>query len=260
MSLCADTGTNPLFYNQRNRNKKPSSMLQNKYILAITALIVLFACSQQPNGKEEPTDNATSGTVNVMIDEGYKELFETQIYTFESIYQNAKINAGYLPESEALSRLINDSCKVVVISRDLTPGERKTFEANNLFPVSTKIAEDAIAVIVNNENPDSVLSVDNIRSALLGNDSLWSQLDPKSELRTINLVFDNKGSGNIRYMQDTLLGGKKLSKNVFAVNSNSEVIDYVSKNKGAMGFLSVGWISDHDDPRVQERLKQVKVL
>ena len=228
--------------------------------MIVVAALFLFACSNQPTGMKEPTDNATSGEVRVMVDESYRELFEMQIYTFESIYGNAKIRAGYLPESEALSRLINDSCKVVVISRDLTPSERKTFESNNLFPISTKIAEDAVAVIVNNENPDSVLSVEDIKSALLGKDSLWKSFNPKTALGTINLVFDNKGSGNIRYMQDTLLGGKQFSKNVFAVNSNLEVIDYVSKHPGAMGFIGVSWISDMDDPRVQERLKQVKVL
>jgi len=223
-------------------------------------MLFLFACSSQPAGREEPTDTATSGEVRVFVEESYRELFENQVYTFESIYPNAKINAGYLPESEALSRLINDSCKVVVISRDLTPSERKSFESRNLFPISTKVAEDAIAIIVNNENPDSVLSVDQIRSALSGNDSAWSQLNAKNTSGAMNLVFDNKGSANIRYMQDTLLGGKEFSTNVFAVNSNLEVIDYVSKNKGAMGFIGVNWISDNDDPRVQERIKKVKVL
>ena len=198
--------------------------------------------------------------MNIVVDESFQKLFDTQIYTFESLYQRAKVNASYLPEKEALHRLINDSCKVVVMCRDLTKEERKEFEVANLFPISTKIAEDAIALLVHPGNPDSTLTVENVKSILLGNDSLWSQLNEKSALGKINIVFDNSGSANARYMQDTLLGGTKFPANVFAVKSNPEVIEYVSNNKNAIGILSVNWISDRDDSTTTNFLKKVKVL
>lgn len=235
-------------------------MLQNKFIPLTLSCFLLLACSNQPNGMPEPTDTPTSGEVKIVVDEGYTRLFETQIYTFESLYENAKVHASYLPEGDALTRLMNDSCKVVVLSRDLSPSERKTFESNNLFPISTKIGGDAIALIVNPENPDSVITTEQISSLLLGRDTTWQQLNAKSPLGHVNIVFDNKSSANARYMRDSLLNGKDFSKNVFAVNSNPEVIDYVSKNKGALGFISVNWISDLDDPKVQESLKNIKVL
>jgi phosphate transport system substrate-binding protein len=223
-------------------------MNRNSLVIIVALLCFGLACSNHRDGKPEPTDTATSGEVKVVIDEGYFNLFQTQIYTFESIYSNADVQPAYLPESDALHYLINDSCKVVVISRDLSASERKTFESNNLFPVSTKIAEDAIALIVNPANPDSIITVDAVRDILSGKDPSQSA------------VFDSKGSANARYMRDSLMGGKDFAKNVFALNSNPEVIDYVSKNKGTIGFISVNWISDSDDPKVQEILKKVKVL
>jgi phosphate transport system substrate-binding protein len=236
-------------------------MLQKSKLISLVVFAsLLIACSHNaPTGMPEPTDTPTSGEVKIVVDESYTRLFVTQIYTFESIYSNARVHATYLPESDALARLINDSCKVVVISRDLSANERKTFEANNLFPVSTKIAEDAIAVIVNPEMPDSVISVEQIRDVLLGKDTLWQQLDPSVKER-INVVFDSKGSANARYMKDSLLQGKEFSKNIFALNSSPEVFEYVSKNKGALGFVSINWISDLDDPKVQDLLKKVKLL
>lgn len=219
-------------------------------------LLALNSCSPS----NEPTDTPTSGEVNVVVDESFQQLFDTQIYTFETFYENAKIHAKYLPETDALQRLINDSCKVVVMCRDLTKEERKTFEASNLFPISTKIAEDAIALVVNNENTDTILTVGKIKSILSGNDSLWNQINKASQLGKINIVFDNAGSANARYMQDTLLSGKPFAKNTFAVKSNPEVIDYVSKNKNAIGILSVNWISDRDDTVVQNFLKKIKIV
>lgn len=233
-------------------------------ILAIRNYILLFflallcACNGNKN-TQEPTDTATSGHVNIVVDESFQQLFDTEIYTFQSFNRDAFIHAKYLPENEGLKALIEDSCKVVVMCRDLTGEERKNFEAANLFPISTKIAEDAIAILVNPENTDTTFTVERLKSILLGTDSTWKQLNPKSELGKIEVVFDNAGSANARYMQDTLLHGKTFSKNAFAVKSNPEVVDYVNKNKNAIGVLSVNWISDRDDTLTHNFLQKVRV-
>ncbi|MGQ0829797.1 MAG: PstS family phosphate ABC transporter substrate-binding protein [Bacteroidota bacterium] len=233
----------------------------NKYVSILFISVLFYGCSSGGDPKqEEPTDTPTSGEVDIVVDESFRQLFDTQIYTFESLYPRAKVHAKYLPENEALDRLINDSCKVVVMCRDLTKEERNKFESSNIFPKSTKIAEDAITLLVHPENKDSTLTVERIKSILLGKDSVWSQLNKGSDLGKINIVFDNAGSANARYMQDTLLQGVKFSKNAFAVKSNPEVIEYVGKNKNALGFLSVNWISDRDDSTTTNFLKKVKVL
>lgn len=216
----------------------------------------LFACNTATN---EPTDTPTSGEVNIVVDESFQQLFDTEIYTFHSLYQNAKVNALFLPETDALQRLINDSCKVVTMCRDITTDERKRFEQANIFPISTKIAEDAIAIIINNENSDTVFTVEQIKSILQGNDTLWTQLNKDSRLGKINVVFDNNGSANTAYMRDSLLHGSAFSSNTFAVKSNPEVIEYVSEHKNAIGVLSVNWISDSDDTLTQNFLKKIKV-
>ncbi|MBA3970546.1 MAG: substrate-binding domain-containing protein [Bacteroidetes bacterium] len=224
-----------------------------------TLMVALAGCSDGP-AKQEPTDTATSGEVNIVVDESFQKLFDNQAFTFEAIYKNAKINVSYLPENEALDRMLKDSCKVVVMCRDITAEERKSFEAQNLFPISTKIAEDAIVFIVNPENMDTILTVDKVKSILSGKDSTWTQLNKASQLGGINVVFDNAGSANARYMRDTLLGGTDFSKNVFAAKSNLEVIEYVNTHKNALGVLSVNWISDMDDSATTNILKKVKVV
>ena len=228
----------------------------NKALLTFAVALVLYGCTS----KNEPTDTPTSGEVNIVVDESFQQLFDTQIYTFESFYKNAKINARYLPESEAIQLLMTDSCKVAVMCRDLTINERKSFEQANIFPISTKIAKDAIAFVVNNENTDTTMSVEKIKSIMLGNDSLWNQVNAKSQLGKINIVFDNNGSANTTYIKDSILFGKSFSNNAFAVKSNPEVIDYVSKNKNAIGVLSVNWISDSDDTLTVSFLKKIKVI
>jgi len=221
------------------------------------ALIV--ACSTS-TVSHDATDTPSTGEIKIAVDESFQQLFDTQIYTFQAFNKSAKIDALYLPENESFNLLIKDSCVVAVTGRDLTKEERKNFEDANIYPVSTKVAEDGIAIVVNPENMDSTITVQALKDILLGSDSLWKQFNEKSKLDKIDVVFDNAGSANARYMQDTLLLGKKFGKNVFAVKSNPEVVEYVSKNKNAIGFLSVNWISDSDDTLTHNFLKKVKVL
>jgi phosphate transport system substrate-binding protein len=232
-----------------------------KIIFGILAFVsaLFYACS---GGADSPkhTDTTTSGKVNIVVDESFQKLFDNQIYTFQAIYKNATVNVNYIAENEALTYLMNDSCKVAVMCRDITATERKSFEAKNIFPISTKIAEDAIVLLVNPENMDTVLTVDQVKSILLGKDSLWKQLNKTSVLEGVNVVFDNAGSANARFMKDSLLQGKDFAKNVFAVKSNPEVIEYVSSHKNALGILSVNWISDMDDSLTTNTLKKVKVV
>jgi phosphate transport system substrate-binding protein len=230
----------------------------NVCLLGLVLALVFTKCNHS-NISNEPTDTPTSGEIKMVVDESFQKIFETQLYTFHSIYYNANVKASYLPEKEALQLLSNDSCKVVVMCRDLTAEEEKHFESKNLFPISTKIAEDAIAIIVHPDNTDSIFTVEQIKNMLVGKDSAWKEVSSAQTLGKIQMVFDNNGSANARYMQDTVLSGKSFGKQVFAVKSNIEVMDYVSKNKNAIGFLSVNWISDLDDPKVQTYLTQIKV-
>jgi len=237
-------------------------------IWILSVCYIFLASCNAPNGKPEPTDTPTSGDVNIVVDESYSMLFDTEIYTFQALYVNAHVHASFLSETEALKALMNDSAKVAVIDRKLSDEEKKQFEAANLFPIQTKIAEDAVAIVVNNENPDTTFTTEQIKQMIAGTDTIWnyamrkdvSPPVPKAgSYEKINVVFDNPNSANSHYMKDQLLAGKELGKNCFAVKSNPEVIDYVSKHKNAVGIVSVNWISDKDDSISKGFLKKVKV-
>jgi len=73
------------------------------------------------------------------------------------------------------------------------------------------------------------------------------------------VVFDNRFSGNFRYLKE-FTGNAEFPKNVFAVNSNEEVINYVKNNRSALGVIGVNWISDEDDFTVLDFLEGVNVV
>ncbi len=231
------------------------------FVFATVSIVmfVFIACNNLEVGKDQATDTPTSGDVNIVVDEGYKPLFETEIYTFESLYVNARVHVKYKNEKQALNDVINDSCKVIVINRDLTSDEKKYFESKNLYPKTTKIAEDAIAFVVNNENPDTNIAYVKFMRLVAGLDTNWSMINKNNKSGAVKIIFDNPGSANAAAIA-LFRKENNLPANAFAVNTNNEVIEYVNKHKGAIGVVSVNWISDKDDSLTMKYKQMVKIV
>jgi phosphate transport system substrate-binding protein len=225
--------------------------------ILVLAVIFLFACKS--NQKDEPTDTIDSGHTTIAIDDSYTFLFETLTRVFQDQHLDAHIKVSIKNEADAIQALLNDSCKVIVLNRELTKQEQKAFETHNIFPKSIRFAYDAVALIVHPENPDSTIDVEDLKKVLTGKITTWNELGKNGD-KDIVVVFDKPNSANFHYMKDTLLGGQSLQKNCFGVNSNKEVIDYVSKNKNAIGIVSAGWITDDYSNIAKAFLKSVNVM
>ncbi|MCC6462754.1 MAG: substrate-binding domain-containing protein [Saprospiraceae bacterium] len=230
------------------------------YFFALLALsLTLVACEQR--GKDgKVLDTPTTGHIRIMVDEGYKPIIASTIDVFDSIYRRASIDAQYTSEGEAVNAMIRDSIQVIIITRKLTEEElNKYFRPRGFTPPMTPIAHDAVAFIVHPDNRDTLFTVEQLHDILVGKTLKWSQLNPKSTLADIRLVFDNPLSGTVRYAKDSIAGGADLSPNASALQTNAEVIAYVAKNKNAIGIIGANWVSDTDDKGVQAFRREIKI-
>lgn len=230
--------------------------MKGNYILIV--LLALFAsCGPSANHKNEET--ATSGHIYISADESLRPLIEAEESVFESIYPNAHLDFIYTSESDAVKYLKSDSVSVAILTRRLSDAEKQHFDDKKIIPRYSPFANDAIALILNKDNHDSVFTLSQLSEILQGNISTWNQINPASPDKAIGIVFDNGSSGAIRYLKDSVLGGKELSKNCYAVSSNPAVIDYVEKNKNSIGIIGMSWISDKDDSVSHGFLNRIRV-
>lgn len=220
-------------------------------------LLLFAACDTTP--RSQRLDTPTSGRITMAVDEVMQPLAEQLVDAFEARYPDAFLVTHFVSEKEAAQELINDSARVAILTRKLTAEEENYFAAQKYGIEQVMLASDAVVFIVNRANGDSVFTCEQLKRMLLGQDTLWSQLQPENKLGRILVVFDNGGSSNIRYLSDTLLGKKPLSASCFAVNSNQAVVDYVNANPGAIGVVGLNWIGDKDNQGDQERQKMICV-
>jgi phosphate transport system substrate-binding protein len=235
-------------------------MKRNLIILIVGILLTLsfHSCVSPTNPVNDETP--TRGKIMIGVDDSYRLLSEAELYTFKSIYEYAKITPIYLPEDSVLQLYLKDSIRMMITSRKLNKNEEAYLESKQIVPRTTLVAYDAVAFIVNRNNPDTLLRFNSIRDIFMGKTSKWKQVNPKSKLLDIKIVFDNTRSANVRYMADKfkLKGG--LPNNCFSAQTNDEVINYVEKHPEALGILSVNWVSDPQDSVSHAFLKRVKVV
>jgi phosphate transport system substrate-binding protein len=221
-------------------------------------IFVLFSCV---NGGNRPLEETpTRGDIKIFSDESFQPLIETEVYTFTHLYNLAKITPVFKPEVDVINDFMNDSVKVIATSKKLTEDQIKWLRDTLIITRTTTFAYDALALVTNVENPDTLVKYEAIKDIFLGKITNWNEIYSKSKLGEISIIFDNTKSGNIRYFKERFEISDKLPSNFFAVKSNKEVIDFVAKNKNALGIVSVNWISDKDDSISRSFIKKINVL
>ena len=199
-------------------------------VVSVFSVFALFVSCKQSETKKEK-ESILKGKIKILVDETVKPLIEDQIAVFESTY-NAKITLVAKSEKELLQSFMKDTSGVVILSRPLDSTEIKFFERSKIKPRVTKFATDAIALISNKKDLDSLIALNDVVSFLKGN----------SQSRIKGLVFDNPNSSTVRYLTN-LSGAQQVpQKEVYSFKSNEEVVKFVAENDGMIGVVGLNWL------------------
>lgn len=239
---------------------------QNIIVAASVALAMGLGATSCLKYKK-PEHTSTSGTTTMVCDNSFENIMNQEVDVFEYQYPDAHILVRYATQAEAFDSLFSLNTRSIVVSRDLTPEEKRGLKAKykkernaNVNVRSAKIAVDAVAFIVNQKNTCEKLTVSELADIVSGESSEWNDLEP-SKLGKIRVILDKTGSSMATFLSDSLLNGKPLGPNVFAAGSVPEVFKVVEENPNAIGVLGVSWItSDMDSPDIDSKELAESVL
>jgi phosphate transport system substrate-binding protein len=222
-----------------------------KCLPSIVFALVGLAFTGCHSGPRIPVETPISGTIHISVDESFKPVIDSQLKVFENSFPNAKILVEYKAEAACLRDLLNDSTRLIIITRRMNMAEERYFRDTAKTPaVSGILAHDAVALVVNRLAKDTLMTMDDVRALLEGNDK-----------KKREAVMDGvSATSTVRYVLDSVLKGKTLGKNVIAARSSPKVIDYVEGNVNAVGFIGVSWIGDQEDSMDLAFLKRIKVV
>ena len=211
--------------------------------------------------KGDPYRNTpTTGISAITTDETFRPIIESELDVYKASYGYTEFKANYVPEVTAFNQLFNGEVQLIIASRPLNQNEIAIFRQKKIYPRQTKIAVDAIALIVSPKSTDTLISVNQIRDILTGKLKRWDQINPHSTMGDIKAVFDNEKSSIINFLVDSICKGQLVKTNVFALEYNRDVIEYTSTHPGVLGFVGASWISNSNDSLHLTFHKKIKVV
>lgn len=216
-----------------------------KTMIGVSVVVMLVtACTNRAT--ERPHDTPTSGAISIAVDESLLPVIDAEVNAFEAIYRDAHITVYPVSEAEAIRLLMNDSVRLAVLTRPLNEEEKQHIKNQRITPHDKTVARESIAIILNPAATDSAFTQAQLTSLLSGEGNH-------------RIVFDDANSGVVRYVRDSFLSGRGFPSSAYALKSSEAVIDYVSKQKDAVGLIGGAWIGDRDDSTTNKFLGSIRV-
>jgi phosphate transport system substrate-binding protein len=207
----------------------------------ILALFLLTACSSQTTQNDSNAsyiENKGSDTI-VNLALAWAEKYQAE-------HPEVRISVTGGGSGTGIAALINGTVDIANASRKIKDEEMSEAEANGVKPLEHIIAGDAIAVIVNPENPVNQLTLKQISDIYSGKISNWSEVG--GEDRPIVRLSRETNSGTHVYFLETVLRmGNKDDKTLFSTDtlllpSSEGIIAEVRQNPNAIGYDGLGYV------------------
>lgn len=198
------------------------------------------------SGCGEAVVDETLQDVRVAVDATLQTIVSEELAVFNTRHETAVLMEQYVPETDALNLLLQDSLRLIITTRPLSEEEINAIANAHLLKVRQQVvAYDAVALIQHKSNPDSLITIGEMQKVMVGSVKNWKELGgPDAE---IEVVFDNSGSSLVRYVHDSICGGRDFGGIVKEAGTNSAVIDYVAQTPGALGIVGVDWLRNPND-------------
>ncbi len=214
-------------------------------LLAIITFVIVFSASCGRVSSQNP-----SFTSSAYIENKGSDTIVNLALAWAEKYQNehpeVRISVTGGGSGTGIAALINKTVDIANASRQISPAEVAEAKKNGVDPVEHVIARDAIAVIVNPENPVSQLTLQQISDIYSGKINNWSQVG--GDNRPIVRLSRETNSGTHVYFLETVVRlGDSKSKTLFSMDtlllpSSEGIVEELRQNPNAIGYDGLGYV------------------
>jgi len=212
--------------------------------------IVLFSVCLLSSCSHGPAAEAASDSSAAYIENKGSDTIVNLALAWAEKYQDehsdVRISVTGGGSGTGIASLINKTVDIANASRQIKSEEIDQAKANGVDPVEHVIARDAIAVIVNPENPVKKLTLRQISDIYSGKINNWQEVG--GEDRPVVRLSRETNSGTHVYFLETVLRlGNKEDKTLFSMDtlllpSSEGIVAEVRQNPNAIGYDGLGYV------------------
>jgi phosphate transport system substrate-binding protein len=165
---------------------------------------------------------------------------------YQTEYPNISLSVTGGGSGTGIAALINGTVDIANASRAMTADEIKQAEANGITPVEFVVSRDAIAVVVNPENPVRRLTLQQISDIYSGKINNWSEVGG-DDRPMVRLSRETNSGTHVYFLQTVIRLGDKNNTTLFSTDtlllpSSEGIISEVRQNPNAIGYDGLGYI------------------
>ena len=216
-------------------------------ILPVIAFIaIVFTSSCGPASSAETASDSSAAYIENKGSDTIVNLALAWAEKYQGDHPDIRISVTGGGSGTGIASLINGTVDIANASRQIKQEEIDQAKSNGIDPLEHIIARDAIAVIVNPENPVNQLTLQQISDIYSGKISNWTEVG--GEDRPIVRLSRETNSGTHVYFLETVLRlGSKEDKTLFSMDtlllpSSEGIIAEVRQNPNAIGYDGLGYV------------------
>ena len=164
-------------------------------------------------------------------------------------HPNARITVTGGGSGVGISALLEGTTDIAMASRPVKFSEKLKLRKGGKQLCEAVVAYDALAVIVNPNNPVRHLTRAQLEAIFRGKVTNWSQVKDhytgKRGPNTKIIVYSREtSSGTYEFFKTSVLKEKNYMAGVLSMPATGAVIQSVSQTKGAIGYVGMAYIND----------------
>jgi phosphate transport system substrate-binding protein len=151
---------------------------------------------------------------------------------------NISISGG--GSGNGIKALIDKTTQIANSSRPIKREEQELAVSKGVKPLEHSVAIDAIVPIVHPSNPVSGLTIEQLSLIYQGKITNWNEVGGKD--MKIIIISRDTSSGTYESWQEKVLHKEKVAPTAQLQASNGAIVQAVSKNKHAIGYIGIGYL------------------
>lgn len=141
-----------------------------------------------------------------------------------------------------IKAIIDGTTDIADASRFIKDKEVKAAVEKGTYPVPFAVALDALLPVLHPSNPVKALTSEQLRDIYTGKITNWK--DVGGEDKAIAVVGRDTSSGTYETWEKKILHKEKVTPRAMVVASNGAMVQTVSKNPLAIGYIGIGYLND----------------
>ena len=165
---------------------------------------------------------------------------------FMKMHPDLNISVSGGGSGNGIKAIIDGTTDIADSSRFIKDKEVQLATQKGVLPVPHRVALDCVVPVVHPSNPLTEITMDQLKAIYTGAVNNWKELGGND--KPIVVISRDTSSGTYEVWHEKVLKKEKVTPKALLQASNGAVSQAVAKNKYAIGYIGIGYLTSEVKP------------